>query len=36
MSVKIGIYIAIALVVTGIAGGIYYKIYNSGKQAVYI
>ena len=36
MSIKIGIYIAIAFAVVGIAGGVYYKIYNSGKQAVYI
>lgn len=36
MSVKVGIYIAIAIAAAGIAGGIYYKIYNSGKQAVYI
>lgn len=33
---KIYIYIAIAIVVAGIAGGIYWKIYNSGKTAVYI
>lgn len=36
MGIKIGIYIAIAIAVTGIAGGIYYKIYNDGKEAVRI
>jgi len=36
MSIKVYVYIAIAIVVAGVAGGIYYKIYNDGKQAVYI
>lgn len=34
MTVKIGIYIAIAVAVAGLAGGVYYKIYNDGKEAV--
>lgn len=36
MQIKIAVYIALAIAVAGIAGGIYYKIYNSGKQAVYL
>ena len=36
MAIKVYVYIAIAVVLAGVAGGIYYKIYNSGKQAVYI
>lgn len=36
MSLKIGLYIAIAIAVAGIGGGIYYKIYNDGKKAVYL
>jgi len=36
LQIKVIIWIVVTVAASGIVGGIYYKIYNDGRKAVYI